>query len=60
MVGMRNCHAFLQNLFFSLVDGIDGGYTGNIPDLPSFLPGVNRSAFLASQDQLHNMVSGCG
>ena len=50
----------LQNLFFSLVDGIDGGYTGSLPDLPSFLPGVNRSAFLASQEQLDNLVGGKG
>ena len=46
----------LQNLFLSLVDRIDGGMSGSIPDLPSFLPGVNRSAYLASQEQLDNLV----
>lgn len=44
------------NLFFSLVDGIDSGLTGTMPDLPSFLPGVHRSAFLASLEQLDNLV----
>lgn len=44
------------NLFFSLVDNIDSGLTGAMPDLPSFLPGLRRSAFLASTQQLDNLV----
>ena len=38
------------------MDCIDNGLSRAIPDLASFLPGLNRSAFLASQEQLDNLV----
>ena len=38
------------------MDGIDGGLSDSIPDLPSFLPGLSRSTFLASKEQLDNLV----
>ena len=47
-----------QDLFYSLIDSIDGGYTDEIPDIPSYLPGLKRSAYLTSQSQLDSLVSG--
>ena len=40
----------------SLVDTINGGYGEEPLDLPSSLPGLRRSAYLASQTQLDNLV----
>lgn len=38
------------------MDSVDGGYREELPDLPSSLPGLKRSAYLASQAQLDNLV----
>jgi len=40
------------------MDSVDGGYREELPDLPSSLPGLKRSAYLASQAQLDNLVHG--
>jgi hypothetical protein len=39
-----------------LIDTIDGGYSDEIPDIPSYLPGLKRSAYLTSQAQLDSLV----
>jgi len=46
----------LQNLLSSLLDSVDKGYQEEVPDLLSSLPGLKRSAYLASQAQLDNLV----
>ena len=38
------------------MDTIDGGYADEIPDIPSYLPGLKRSAYLTSQAQLDRLV----
>ena len=51
------CYIFwFQDLFYSLIDTIDGGYSKEIPDIPSYLPGLKRSAYLTSQAQLDSLV----
>ena len=47
---------WFQDLFYSLIDTIDGGYSKEIPDIPSYLPGLKRSAYLTSQAQLDSLV----
>ena len=47
---------WFQDLFYSLIDTIDGGYSEEIPDIPSYLPGLKRSAYLTSQAQLDSLV----
>ena len=39
-----------------MIDTIDGGYSEEIPDIPSYLPGLKRSAYLTSQAQLDSLV----
>ena len=39
-----------------MIDTIDGGYSDEIPDIPSYLPGLKRSAYLTSQAQLDSLV----
>ena len=46
----------LQKLLSSLLDSVDKGYQEEVPDLLSSLPGLKRSAYLASQAQLDNLV----
>ena len=46
----------VQTLYYSVVDSLDGSYSDDVPDLPSSLPGLKRSSFLASQAQLNNLV----
>ena len=47
---------WFQDLFYTLIDSIDGGYHDEIPDIPSYLPGLKRSAYLTSQAQLDSLV----
>ena len=49
-------HFWFQDLFYNLIDTIDGGYSKEIPDIPSYLPGLKRSAYLTSQAQLDSLV----
>ena len=39
-----------------MIDTIDCGYSDEVPDIPSYLPGLKRSAYLTSQPQLDSLV----
>ena len=43
--------------FNSLLDNIDNGVGTGTPPVTSLLPGLNRSVFLFSKEQLENIVS---
>ena len=44
--------------FNSLIDSIDGGLDGDTPPVVSVLPGLTKSSYLFSQNQMENIVIG--
>ena len=51
-----HAHIHKQDTYCSLLDSLDDGCGEGLLDLPSALPGLRRSAYLASQAQLNNLV----
>lgn len=52
-----SCDIATQKSYCDLLDSLDGGYGSELLELPSALPGLKRSVYLASQAQLNNLVN---
>ena len=46
----------LQESYCALLDSLDSGCGAEPPEVPSSLPGLKRTAYLASQTQLNDLV----
>lgn len=52
-----SCDIATQKFYCDLLDSLDSGYGAELLELPSALPGLKRSVYLASQAQLNNLVN---
>jgi len=51
------CFNPLQVAYNSLLDALSQSSPDQVPEIPSRLPGLKRSSFLASHNQLNSLVS---